>query len=205
MKEKGCCGYMECWDQVSAQIASLSFEYAQLTNGGQLYTGKTFLLGTIVNHAMTISPTAFVFLDHDHNISSHTSALTVAHSFIFQLAIQNDNLQDIVRQSAGSQLKNTLNVAVNILKDVLYCAGRVFLIIDGMDEIDEIERSRFLGSLLELSRDCHETRILVSSRQDVVISRLLQGSAMSIHVNQRETGSVQNTEYPEDSIYIDNI
>ena len=114
MKEKGCCGYMECWDQVSAQIASLSFEYAQLTNGGQLYTGKTFLLGTIVNHAMTISPTAFVFLDHDHNINSHTSTLTVAHSFIFQLAIQNDNLQDIVRQSARSQLKNTLNVAVQV-------------------------------------------------------------------------------------------
>ena len=167
--------------------------------------GKTFLSGTVVDHTMTIGPTAFVFLDHDHNISSSTSALTVVHSLIFQLAIQNDNLQDIVRQSAGSQLKNTLNVAVNIIKDVLYCAGRVFLIIDGMDEIDEIERSRFLGSLLELSRDCHETRILVSSRQDVVISRLLQGSAMSIHVNQRETGSVQNTEYPEDSIYIDNI
>ena len=100
MKEKGCCGYMECWDQVSAQIASLSFEYAQLTNGGQLYTGKTFLLGTIVNHAMTISPTAFVFLDHDHNISSHTSALTVAHSFIFQLAIQPSGYCAPVRQIA---------------------------------------------------------------------------------------------------------
>lgn len=170
-----------------------------------MYAGKTFLSGTVVDHAMTIGPTAFAFLDHD--FSSSTSALTVVHSVIFQLASQNDDLQDIVRQSAGQQLKNTLSLAVKVLKNLLlHCAGRVFFIIDGMDEIDEIERSRLLGSLLDLSRDCHETRILISSRQDVVISRLLQDSAMSIHVNQRKMGSIQNTaQYPEDGIYIDNI
>lgn len=161
-------------------------------------------MDTVVDHVMTMGPTAFAFLDHGHDISSHTSALTVIHSLMFQLASQ-DNLQDIICQSAGQQLKNTLSLAVKVLQNLLHSAGRAFLIIDGVDEIDEIERSRLLGSLLELSRDCHETRILVSSRQDVVISRLLQGSAMSIHVNQRETGSVQNTEYPEDGICIDNI
>lgn len=153
---------------------------------------------------MTIGPTAFAFLDHKS--SSSTSALTIVHSLIFQLASQNDNLQDVIRQSARQQLKSILNVAVKVLRSILHCVGRAFVIIDGVDEIDEIERNRLLNSFLELSRDCHETRIFVSSRQDALILRLLQDRARSIRVDQKNTERIQNiVQYSEDGIYTDNI
>ena len=97
-------------------------------------------------------------------------------------------------------------MAVKVLRSILHCVGRAFVIIDGVDEIDEIERNRLLNSFLELSRDCHETRIFVSSRQDALILRLLQDRARSIRVDQKNTERIQNiVQYSEDGIYTNNI
>lgn len=92
----------------------------------------------MVDKAYTISYTAFAFLSNA--FSSSISALSVLHSLLFQLASQHENLQDVLCRSTNEQVKSNVTVAVDTLKAVLDCAGHVFLIIDGLDEIDEVER-----------------------------------------------------------------
>jgi hypothetical protein len=142
----------------------------------------------VVDKAFTIGRTAFAFLSHA--FSSSTSALSVLHSLLFQLASQHENLQDVLCHSTNERIKSNINAAVDVLKAVLDCAGHVFLIIDGLDEIDVIERGVLLEKLLHLSHECHETCILISSRCEEDITEILKGSSEMIRVDGRNEGSI---------------
>jgi hypothetical protein len=80
---------------------------------------------------------------------------------------------------------------VELLTTLLITAGPVFIIIDGLDEMDEIERPRLLYCLLELSNSCEEAKILVSSRIEDDIHAVLHGKTVEIRVDSRNAGSIQ--------------
>jgi len=81
--------------------------------------------------------------------------------------------------------------ATEILTTLLRVAGPVFIIIDGLDEIDEIERVRLLKCLLELSDSCDDAKILVSSRIEDDIKSVLSTKAVEIRVDSHNAGSIQ--------------
>ncbi|PKX97986.1 uncharacterized protein P174DRAFT_508347 [Aspergillus novofumigatus IBT 16806] len=151
--------------------------------------GKTFLAGAVVDKAYTIGHTAFAFLSHA--FSSSTSALGVLHSLLFQLASHHEDLQDVLCHSTIEQIKSNVTVAADTLKTVLDCAGQVFLIIDGLDEIDEVERGVLLKQLLHLSHECHETRIFISSRLEEDIAAILEARSEMIRVDGKNEESIQ--------------
>ena len=118
------------------------------------------------------------------------SALSILHSLIFQLASDNEDLQDIICQAGGENLKSSLDAAANLLKTLLIGAGPTYIVIDGLDEIDEIERCRLLKRLLEMPETCHEAKILLSSRAEADIADLLKDQ-VTIRVDIRNAGSIQ--------------
>lgn len=150
--------------------------------------GKTFLAGTVISKAKTTGRAIFVFLSH---VFSSTSALSILHSLIFQLASDDDDLQAALCQSSRADLKNSITVAVSLLTTLLNCAGPVYIIIDGGDEIHEIERGRLFRQLLELSKNCEETKILISCRPEADITTILGSESTSIRVENRNAGSIQ--------------
>ncbi|KAL4877424.1 hypothetical protein BJY04DRAFT_198337 [Aspergillus karnatakaensis] len=143
--------------------------------------GKSFLASTVVDKARAISLTGFAFLSY----SSSPSALNVLHSLMFQLAGQNEALQDVICHSVHENTKSDIALAAGLLKSLLDCAGVVYLIIDGMDEIDANERRILLHHLLVLTRDSPETRLFISSRREEDIAAMVKGVAESIRVNER--------------------
>lgn len=143
----------------------------------------------MVDHALTQGPTLFVFLSY--NFGSSISALSIINSLIFQLTSDNDDLQAILCQSVAKEPKRELKVAVELLTTLLNVAGPVFIIIDGIDEIDEFERKRLLSRLLELSNSCEEAKILVSSRVEDDIYSILRDKTIEIRVDNRNAGSIQ--------------
>jgi hypothetical protein len=151
--------------------------------------GKTFLAGTVINKANTTGRAIFAFLSHVFR--SSTSALSILHSLIFQLASDDDDLQAALSQSSRENLKNSITVAFSLLSTLLNCAGPVYVIIDGVDEIDEIERGRLLRQLLDLSKNCEETKILISCRPEADITTILEPASTSIRVDNRNAGSIQ--------------
>ncbi|TAQ90071.1 hypothetical protein B7494_g1584 [Chlorociboria aeruginascens] len=151
--------------------------------------GKTYLSSTIIGHALTRGRTLFAFLSF--KFSSSTTALSIIHSLIFQLTSDDDNLQAILCQSIAKDLRRDLKRAVELLATLLSTAGLTFIVIDGLDEIDEIERARLLQCLLDLSDSCNEAKILVSSRIEADIRAILCDKAVEIRIDTQNAGSIQ--------------
>lgn len=80
---------------------------------------------------------------------------------------------------------------MSLLTTLIGCAGPVYIVVDGVDEIDDIERGRLLNRLLDLSKDCEETKILISSRPEEDITRILNSRSAIIRVDNRNAGSIQ--------------
>lgn len=110
---------------------------------------------------------------------------------MFQLVSDNDDLQAALCQSSRENLNNSITVAVSLLTTLLNCAGPIYIIIDGVDEIVEVERARLLRELLDLSKNCQETKILVSSRLEADIEAKLGSNSASIRVDNHNAGSIQ--------------
>ena len=99
-------------------------------------------------------------------------------------------MQDVICQTGGENLKSSLDAAASLLKTLLVGAGPTYIVIDGLDEIDEIERCRLLKRLLEMPETCHEVKVLMSSRAEADIVDLLKDQ-ISIRVDSRNAGSIQ--------------
>ena len=149
--------------------------------------GKTFLTGTVIREVQTAGRAIFTFL----TFSINTSALSILHSLMFQLVSDNDDLQAALCQSSRENIKNSITVAVSLLIMLLNCAGPTYIIIDGLDEIAEVERGRLLRQLLDLSKNCQETKILISSRLEADIKGELDSVSASIRVDNYNAGSIQ--------------
>ncbi|PKK48953.1 hypothetical protein CI102_7960 [Trichoderma harzianum] len=150
--------------------------------------GKTHLAAMAIDFAMS-TRTIFVFLSHAN--SSSTTALSVIHSLIFQLASDDENLQAILCGSNRENFKNSLDVAISFLQTLLNSTGLVSIIIDGVDEIDISEREKLLKSLYETSTACKKTLLLISSRAEHDISAILGQISSTIRVDTHNAASIQ--------------
>lgn len=151
--------------------------------------GKTFLAGTVIDKARTVGRTLFAFLSHVH--SSRTSALSVLHSLVFQLARNDEDIQTALFEASRADLENSITVTASLLTMLLKCAGPVYIIIDGVDEIGEVERGRLLRQLLDMSKNCDEMKLMVSCRPEADVKAVLESVSASIRVDSRNAGSIQ--------------
>ncbi|KAH7359598.1 NACHT domain protein [Pyrenochaeta sp. MPI-SDFR-AT-0127] len=152
-------------------------------------SGKTFLSSNAVNETQNHGRTLYAFLSY--TFSNNVSALSIIHSLIFQLASFDDDLQAILCQSSRQSLKSSIDASKTLLSTLLHRAGPVFIIVDGLDEIDRIERSRLLKYLLDIGKDCSETKLLISSRPEADITDILRDQSKVIRVDNRNSGSIQ--------------
>jgi len=131
----------------------------------------------------------FVFLSY--NFRDDASALSIIHSLLFQLTSHNEELQTMVCQSARGSLKRSIDAVTGLMSTLLLAAGPTYIIIDGLDEIDLIERSRLLKQLLRLTKDCDRTKLLISSRPEADITDILKEGSKVIRVDNRNAGNIQ--------------
>ncbi|KAK5057894.1 hypothetical protein LTR84_011895 [Exophiala bonariae] len=151
--------------------------------------GKTFLSSIIVHRAIEVEQTRTIYAFLSYRFRDTSSAVSILHSLLFQLASGHDDLEDILCQASTEVQKRSVDATANLLRTLLGCAGPTYILIDGMDEIEETERSRFLKQVLEVSRACQEVKILISSRAEADIADLLKDQ-VSIRVDSRNAGSI---------------
>ncbi|KAI9708610.1 MAG: hypothetical protein M1820_003828 [Bogoriella megaspora] len=151
--------------------------------------GKTYLSSTVVEVVETRGRPVFAFLSH--NFRNKTTALSILHSFIFQLASENDDLEEVLCHSSRENLKRSADAAVRLLTTLLSCAGPVYIIIDGLDEIDEMERGLIVEKLLYLSKTCENTKVLFSSRPEADIVATLEEKTANIRLDHHNLESIQ--------------
>ncbi|RYP91269.1 hypothetical protein DL770_002587 [Monosporascus sp. CRB-9-2] len=111
--------------------------------------------------------------------------------FDFQLASDDDDLRAIVCESTGDDLRSSTDGAVHVFKQLLAYAGLVYIIIDGLDEIEELERGRLLKYLLGLSKDCEGVKVIISSRSEADIHSVLKDESTILRVDHKNAGNIQ--------------
>lgn len=147
--------------------------------------GKTFLSSSIVEYiARRGDSTVFAFLDYQSRES--ISALQLLHSFIWQMALDNANLQSALILDHKREYRR-INSDVDFVKD-LFCqfldsVPTMFIIIDGLDEIMKIERLQLLRTILEILEIKSNVKVLISSRPEDDISKIISKDAQPLRVH----------------------
>ena len=130
----------------------------------------------MVEKAKLSNRTLFAFLSYKD--SSSLSTISLLHTFIFQLVANDPDLRLLLCnafQSRRSDLKG----------------GPTYIVVDGLDEAGELERQMILQELLAILRDTDETKLLISSRLEEDIAKLLTDSAETIRVDHNNAGCIQ--------------
>lgn len=151
--------------------------------------GKTFLAAAAIEEAKARHRTLFVFASYVYRGS--TTARSILQSLLFQLAFDAKDVQSVLVQSNERDLLGSTKYVSGLLKKLLNGVGPTYIVLDGLDEMDAIECRILLQELTNLG-DCPETKILVSSRPEDDISKILETKTTGIRVDQRNSGSIQS-------------
>jgi hypothetical protein len=155
--------------------------------------GKSFLSAYVVE-AVQRRPncnTVFAFLSfQDRQITT----AKVIQSLIFQLVHENQSLHLLLSQEVQTNFRsvssNTSYLQELFIK-MLKMSEPTYVIVDGVDEIDVLERSFLLKALLETNRLCEDLKLLISSRSEHDISRILQNKARAIRTHEKNILDVE--------------
>ena len=134
----------------------------------------------------------FVFLSFQHQES--TNRVAVLHSLIFQLLYQHHHLRPALRKAYDCDNRDLLSFSdynQQLLTDLLQCIGVTYIVLDGLDEIAEKERHTLLKGFLQMSNQCPDLRIMVSSRDETDISGLLRSRALSLRIGLRNSEDIE--------------
>lgn len=88
------------------------------------------------------------------------------------------------------KLRSSPDFVRDLLKDILVVSPTAYIVVDGLDEITETERSTLLASLLLLQKQCPTLKLLISSRAEYDISRDLGSKCEIFHVHESNTQDI---------------
>ena len=123
-----------------------------------------------------------------------TTVVSVIHSLIFQLLYQHQHLKPALIKAYESDYTELLSYHEynkQLLTDLLQCIEAPYIVIDGLDAIAEKEREFILRRLLQISNQCPELKVLISSRDEKDISALLNLKALSLPIRQKNAEDIQ--------------
>lgn len=153
--------------------------------------GKTYLASSIVERVRRQGRALFAFVSHTSNPSGGLLARSVLLSLIFQAAEDDREFQSALVEFNERELRGNTGQAAIVLQKYLTGAGLTYIVIDGLDEMGQLERQILLQRLDELAKDCEDLRVLVCSRDEHDISKILNEKAASVRVDERNSGSIQ--------------
>ncbi|KAK0617622.1 hypothetical protein B0T14DRAFT_569112 [Immersiella caudata] len=161
--------------------------------------GKTVLACWVTDIAKKAGRTIYAFPSHQDRdvvgtgapkLHADTAAISIMHSLLFQLAYLDAKIQTMLTDSDPSDLKTDTKFVKELLADALKCAGDTFMVIDGLDEVEELQRNQFLTSMMEIldASGDPKLRVCISSRAEDDIAKMLQPRADTVRVD-KENGS----------------
>lgn len=157
--------------------------------------GKTFLSSIIVNklqNRMDPPPVAFAFLSHQSDHENYT--LTILQSFLFQLIIDNKALRPVLSHTYENdyrKLTSSSEFVENLLETLLRESPTTYFVVDGVDEVADVERSFLLKSLMRLQKS-QKLKLLISSRAEYDITLFLKSQCERIKVHESNAQDISD-------------
>ena len=161
------------------------------------YIGKTFLCYSILQHLQEMAPSnestyiLYAFSTHD-NTGGNTKA-AIIRSLLYQLCRANQSLIPVANKEHDTRQSHgfLLNIWDKLLETFIRGSEPVYIILDGLDECDEIERKQLLKTILDLWRNCPNLRLLVSSRKEVDIRQALGTNCETLIVEEKSRTDIK--------------
>ena len=157
--------------------------------------GKTFLSSIIINKLQSkIDPptVAFAFLSHQSKYENYT--LTVLHSFLFQIIIDNKALRPVLShryESNYRKLTSSSEFVEDLLETMLKNSPNTYFIVDGLDEVADVKRHYLLKSLMNLQKS-ENLKLLISSRAEYDIALFLGSQCERIQVHESNAQDISD-------------
>ena len=155
--------------------------------------GKSHLSASFIAQMRSSGKTIlFAFLSFQHKET--TTVVNVIRSLIFQLLYKHQHLRPALIKAYGNdytELQSYVEYNQQLLTDLLQCIEAPYIVIDGLDEIAEKERQFLLKRLLQVSNQCPELKVLISSREDKDISTALHLKALSLPIRQNNAEDIK--------------
>ncbi|KAK8134954.1 hypothetical protein PG984_006966 [Apiospora sp. TS-2023a] len=157
--------------------------------------GKTFLAANVTRRLQKTLPNKIfsIFLAHDKQANGRVRE--VFHSILFQAATGDESLRSVlledIRQNY-TQFKSDSDHIKTFTASLLNLCGHTSIVVDGIDEIEEPTRKQLLEALLELLDGSSQTKLLISSRAERDIEKMLCTKAVSIKVDDHNQGDIQS-------------
>ncbi|MCJ1385990.1 hypothetical protein MMC17_009115 [Xylographa soralifera] len=155
--------------------------------------GKTHLAASIIENRMESKRNAvFVFMKYQDGETIRR--IDVYHSFIFQLLFDHESLRPALQAAYKNnyrQLSSSVAFVLSLLRNMFECVKTMHIVIDGLDEINQAERYVLLRDLVDLCDTCSNVKLLLCSRKDSDISRLLRKKAKILVVDRQNTPDIE--------------
>ena len=149
------------------------------------YAGKTILASAIVDscppNSETIS-TCFFYCRKDDPLGS--TPVGIIKALVDQLLDQHPHLLPPchnARNQSGEPVLRSFSLACKMLRDYCMSFEKVFVVVDGLDECNQVERKQILEALMTVishgdTNEAGRLRLLVVSQDYVDIRRTLFGT-----------------------------
>ncbi|KAI1457992.1 hypothetical protein F4805DRAFT_474716 [Annulohypoxylon moriforme] len=157
-------------------------------------SGKTFIVANLIN-AMRNSGQRLLFAFLSHNDQVVGDTIKVLHSFLFQLLDIDPSLRTLLHETSQSdykKLKSDTDFVTDLLCKILKSLGPTFVILDGLDELDEYSWGHLLAIVLKINKSCPETKLLISSRDERDIASRLRNEAISLRVDYKNCADIKS-------------
>ncbi|KAK7978462.1 NACHT domain protein [Apiospora saccharicola] len=171
-------------------------------------SGKTFLAANVTRQLQKTLPTKIfsIFLAHDKQANGRVRE--VFHSILFQAATGDEGLRSLLLGDIGqnsTRFKSDSDHVKKFTATLLGSCGHTSIVVDGIDEIEEPTRKQLLEALLELLDVTSQTKMLISSRAERDIEKILCTKAVSIKVDDHNQGDIQSYADLERKDWVDEL
>lgn len=155
--------------------------------------GKTFLSTALVDHLRTRYQSSgaliiSLFLRNGNEEINTSACILRTLIYLILQKHQPFNLPCLARQCQSQPLQSSSQLE-DLLEVFLESVDRIFLVIDGLDEIGIEERNTLLSSILTLHGKSDNLRVLISSRNEADIADELSSYA-SLGIGNSNDGDI---------------
>lgn len=146
--------------------------------------GKTILTANVIKRLVKEdNVVVFAFLSNDRQ--SFGSIIPVLHSLIYQaLEAEHSLIEQVFDASKRRNFALDAEFVFELFCKIAHAFDPLFVAIDGLDEIEQPQREELLKTILELVDRCSDTRLLVSSREESDIMRILENKALCARLEE---------------------
>ena len=117
----------------------------------------------------------------------------IIHSLLYQLCRANQSLIPAVNREHDARHNRSLLLDTwDKLLETFICGSEpVYIVLDGLDECDEIERKHLLRTILGLWQNCSNLHVLIASRKEVDIGRALKTNCETLIVEEKNRTDIK--------------